>query len=49
MAKIRATSTVGTVNETIDPITGEIELGNKRVIPDVQSAKLKSLLSSLKK
>ena len=49
MAKIRATSTVGTVNETIDPITGEIEPVNKRVIPDVQSAKLKSLLSSLKK
>lgn len=49
MAKIRATSTVGTVNETIDPITGEIEPVNKRVVPDVQSAKLKSLLSSLKK
>ena len=49
MAKIRATSTVGTVNETIDPITGEIEPVNKHVVPDVQSAKLKSLLSSLKK
>jgi KaiC/GvpD/RAD55 family RecA-like ATPase len=49
MAKIRATSTVGTVNETIDPITGEIEPVSQRVIPDVQSAKLKSLLSSLKK
>jgi KaiC/GvpD/RAD55 family RecA-like ATPase len=49
MAKIRATSTVGTVNEAIDPITGEIEPVNKHVVPDVQSAKLKSLLSSLKK
>jgi hypothetical protein len=52
MAKIRATSTIGAVNElvheTIDPNTGEIE-AVKRVVPDVQSAKLKSLLNSLKK
>jgi len=52
MAKIKATSNVGAVNElvheTIDPNTGEIE-AVKRVVPDVQSAKLKSLLNSLKK
>ena len=52
MAKIKATSTIGAVNElvheTIDPNTGEIE-SVKRVVPDVQSAKLKSLLNSLKK
>ncbi len=47
--RVKATSTVGVANsETIDPITGEIESLNKKVIPDVQSTKLKALLNSLK-
>lgn len=37
-----------TVTESIDPITGEIEPVNKKVVPDVQGAKLKALLNSLK-
>ena len=51
LAKIKATSEVGanTVVEKTDPITGEITPETSKVIPDVQSAKLKSLLASLKK
>ena len=51
LAKIKATSEVGanTVIEKTDPITGEITPETSKVIPDVQSAKLKSLLASLKK
>lgn len=41
--------TQSTVTEKIDPITGEIEPETKRVVADVQGAKLKSLLNSLKK
>jgi KaiC/GvpD/RAD55 family RecA-like ATPase len=51
LAKIKATSEVGanTVVEKTDPITGEITPETSKVVPDVQSAKLKSLLASLKK
>ena len=51
LAKIKATSEVGasTVIEKTDPITGEITPESSKVVPDVQSAKLKSLLASLKK
>jgi KaiC/GvpD/RAD55 family RecA-like ATPase len=51
LAKIKATSEVGasTVIEKTDPITGEITPETSKVVPDVQSAKLKSLLASLKK
>lgn len=51
LAKIKATSEVGanTVIEKTDPITGEITPEPSKVVPDVQSAKLKSLLASLKK
>jgi archaellum biogenesis ATPase FlaH len=38
-----------TVEETIDETTGEIEVVNKKVVADVQGAKLKALLNSLKK
>ncbi len=38
-----------TVTEKIDAVTGEIEPENKRVVADVQGAKLKALLNSLKK
>ena len=41
--------TQSTVTERIDPITGEIEPENKKVVADVQGAKLKALLNSLKK
>jgi archaellum biogenesis ATPase FlaH len=51
LAKIKATSEVGasTGIEKTDPITGEITPETSKVVPDVQSAKLKSLLASLKK
>lgn len=45
MSKLKAQSTV---SESVDPITGEIEPVNKKVVPDVQSTKLKALLNSLK-
>ena len=38
-----------TVTEKVDPVTGEIEPENKKIVADVQGAKLKSLLNSLKK
>lgn len=38
-----------TVSEKVDPITGEIEPEQNKVVADVQSAKLKSLLATLKK
>ncbi len=41
--------TQSTVSEKVDPVTGEIEPENKKVVADVQGAKLKSLLNSLKK
>jgi KaiC/GvpD/RAD55 family RecA-like ATPase len=41
--------TQSTVTEKVDPITGEIEPENKRVVADVQGTKLKALLNSLKK
>jgi archaellum biogenesis ATPase FlaH len=37
------------VTEKVDPVTGEIEPETKKVVADVQGAKLKSLLNSLKK
>jgi replicative DNA helicase len=51
MQKIKTTSEVGTTQtaEKTDPITGEITPDSGKVVPDVQSAKLKSLLASLKK
>jgi len=51
MQKIKATSEVGIAPqaEKTDPITGEITPDSGKVVPDVQSAKLKSLLASLKK
>ena len=38
-----------TVSEKIDAVTGEIEPETKKVVADVQGAKLKALLNSLKK
>lgn len=49
MSQIKATSQVGTTQEKIDPITGEIDPEENKVVADVQSTKLKSLLASLKK
>jgi archaellum biogenesis ATPase FlaH len=46
MSRLKAQSTV---TETINPSTGEIEPLQKKVVADVQGAKLKSLLNSLKK
>ena len=46
MDKIKTTSQVGSVNNTVQGVIDQIE---KPVIVDVQSAKLKSLLNSLKK
>jgi hypothetical protein len=51
--QVKVTSQVGAVTtpaqESVDPITGEIEPEKNKVVADVQSAKLKSLLASLKK
>jgi replicative DNA helicase len=47
--QVKVTSQVGAVNQAVDPITGEIEPEKNKVVADVQSAKLKSLLASLKK
>jgi KaiC/GvpD/RAD55 family RecA-like ATPase len=51
LAKIKATSEVSSVStvDKVDPVTGEITPESGKVVPDVQSAKLKSLLASLKK
>jgi hypothetical protein len=53
MSKIKITSQIGSMKEStqesVDPITGEIEPEKNKVVADVQSAKLKSLLASLKK
>jgi hypothetical protein len=53
MNRIKITSQVGSIKEStqesVDPITGEITPESSKVVPDVQSAKLKSLLASLKK
>ena len=46
MSKLKPQSTV---SETVDPATGEIEPLNKKVVADVQGAKLKALLNTLKK
>jgi archaellum biogenesis ATPase FlaH len=46
MSKLKPQSTV---SESVDPITGEIEPLNKKVVAGVENAKLKALLSSLKK
>jgi hypothetical protein len=46
MDKIKTTSQVGSVNNTVQ---GMIEQTERPVLVDVQSAKLKSLLNSLKK
>lgn len=46
MSRLKPQSTVA---ETIDAVTGEIEPLTKKVVADVQGAKLKSLLNSLKK
>jgi len=50
MNKLKAQSTIVSTEPIIDQTTGEIlEPENKRVVADVQGAKLKSLLNSLKK
>ena len=53
MNRIKITSQVGanatTMQAPVDPITGEIEPVQNRVVADVQSTKLKSLLAQLKK
>lgn len=46
MSQIKNTSNVGTINDAVHNTTGTDE---KRVVPDVQSAKLRSMLNSLKK
>ena len=46
MSQIKNTSTVGTINDAVHNTMGTDE---KRVVPDVQSAKLRSMLNSLKK
>lgn len=46
MSKLKAQSTV---SEKIDPESGEIHSETKKVVADVQGAKLKALLNSLKK
>ena len=46
MSQIKNTSTVGTINDAVHNTMGTDE---KRVVPDVQSAKLKAMLNSLKK
>jgi len=45
-SQIKNTSTVGTINDAVHNTMGTDE---KRVVPDVQSAKLKAMLNSLKK
>jgi KaiC/GvpD/RAD55 family RecA-like ATPase len=47
--QIKATSRVASDTEKVDPITGEIEPDQNKIVADVQSTKLKSLLASLKK
>lgn len=47
--QVKATSQIGQTTEKVDPVTGKIEPETKHVVADVQSAKLKSLLASLKK
>jgi hypothetical protein len=47
--QVKATSQIGQTIEKVDPATGEIESETKHIVADVQSAKLKSLLASLKK
>jgi KaiC/GvpD/RAD55 family RecA-like ATPase len=50
MSKLKPQSTLSSSEPIIDQTTGEIiEPENKRIIADVQSSKLKSLLNSLKK
>jgi len=46
LAKIKATSEVGAVNQQVQET---VQPEENKVVPDVQSAKLKSLLASLKK
>jgi hypothetical protein len=46
LAKIKATSEVGGVNQQVQET---VQPEENKVVPDVQSAKLKSLLASLKK
>jgi hypothetical protein len=41
--------TTSNVSPQIDPNSGEIEPESKKVVADVQGAKLKALLNSLKK
>jgi hypothetical protein len=47
--QVKAVSKITTEPEKVDPVTGEIEPDKNKVVADVQSAKLKSLLASLKK
>ncbi len=49
MSQVKAVSKITTESEKVDPVTGEIEPEQNKVVADVQSAKLKSLLASLKK
>jgi hypothetical protein len=52
MSRLKTSSTVTSntsASESIDPSTGEITPLTKRVVADVQGAKLKSLLTSMKK
>ena len=46
MSKLKPQSTL---SDNVDPVTGEIEPVAKKVVADVQGAKLKALLNSLKK
>ena len=46
MSQIKNTSNVGTINDAVHNTMGT---DDKRVVPDVQSAKLRSMLNSLKK
>lgn len=49
MNQIKTTSQISSQPDKVDPITGEIEPDQNKVVADVQSTKLKSLLASLKK
>jgi hypothetical protein len=49
MNQIKTTSQISSQPDKVDPITGEIEPDQNKVVADVQSTKLKSLLAQLKK
>jgi hypothetical protein len=48
MSKIKPMSTVTSTDENVDTNTDEIYQSEKKIVADVQSTKLRSMLSSLK-